>query len=613
MQAPGRPRTPARTRAARRATGPTRARRPARSPAVFRRRRPRLRSSWKAFGGDPRDLRRRAADRHAGGLERLGLRGSGTRGAGDDRTRMPHALAGRGLEPRDVRDDGLRDVLGDERRRALLVVAADLAGHDDQIGVGVRLEQPQGVDEPDTVHGVAAHPDTGRLPDPRGRELMHDLVHERARAAHEPDAPGRAHLPRDDPHVRHAGRDDARAVRADERRRRAGEVGVHRRHIADGDPFRDAHRQGDTGIGGLEDRLRGEPWRHEDHGGVRARLVHPLGDGVVHRDPLDILAALAGRHARDNGCAVRAVAERVERPLRAGDALDQQLGTRADEDAHAAAPASRAASSAAASIVATGTIRGWAASARIRGPSPAFVPSRRTTIGTAASTWPSASRMPSATTSQRVMPPKMLMNTHRTDGSDRMTWSDVAIFSALAPPPTSKKLAARPPACATTSSVDMTRPAPLPMMPTDPSSLTYCRSASFARFSTGSTGNTSCSASRSGWRNSALSSTVTFASRATIDPSSSCTSGLISTRVASVSSTTDHIARSTCAAPSRAPTGNRPVIARRCHARSPSPGLTWMRRSASGRSRASVSMSMPPSAVSIQRYSPTERSSTTEV
>ena len=31
------------------------------------------------------------------------------------------------------------------------------------------------------------------------------------------------------------------------------------------------------------------------------------------------------------------------------------------------------------------------------------------------------------------------------------------------------------PACATTSSVDITRPAPLPMMPTSPSSFTYCR------------------------------------------------------------------------------------------------------------------------------------------
>ena len=59
--------------------------------------------------------------------------------------------------------------------------------------------------------------------------------------------------------------------------------------------------------------------------------------------------------------------------------------------------------------------------------------------------------------------------------------------------------------------------------------------------------------------------------------------------------------------------GNSPVSERRCQARRPSPGFTCTRRSASGRSRASVSMSIPPSAVSIHRYSPTERSSSTEV
>jgi hypothetical protein len=34
-------------------------------------------------------------------------------------------------------------------------------------------------------------------------------------------------------------------------------------------------------------------------------------------------------------------------------------------------------------------------------------------------------------------------------------------------------LAADPPACATTSRVDITNPAPLPMIPTSPSSFTY--------------------------------------------------------------------------------------------------------------------------------------------
>ena len=89
------------------------------------------------------------------------------------------------------------------------------------------------------------------------------------------------------------------------------------------------------------------------------------------------------------------------------------------------------------------------------------------------------------------MPPKMLMNTALTAGSERTTSSEVAIWSALAPPPTSRKFAAFAPAWATTSSVDITSPAPLPMMPTLPSSFTYCRPCSFARACTGSIGNAS--------------------------------------------------------------------------------------------------------------------------
>ena len=47
-------------------------------------------------------------------------------------------------------------------------------------------------------------------------------------------------------------------------------------------------------------------------------------------------------------------------------------------------------------------------------------------------------------------------------GSAVITSSAETISSALAPPPTSQKFAGLPPAWATTSSVDMTSPAPLP-------------------------------------------------------------------------------------------------------------------------------------------------------
>ena len=90
---------------------------------------------------------------------------------------------------------------------------------------------------------------------------------------------------------------------------------------------------------------------------------------------------------------------------------------------------------------------------------------------------PSADTMPLATSSHEVMPPNTLTSTLRTDGSDSTISRPFAITSADAPPPMSRKFAGRmppnaSPARATTSSVDMTSPAPLPMMPTSPSSLT---------------------------------------------------------------------------------------------------------------------------------------------
>ena len=84
--------------------------------------------------------------------------------------------------------------------------------------------------------------------------------------------------------------------------------------------------------------------------------------------------------------------------------------------------------------------------------------------------------MPFATSSQRVMPPKMLNRIAFTLGSERITSSAVTILSASAPPPTSRKFAGLPPTCSTTSSVDITSPAPLPRMPMAPSSFTYVTS-----------------------------------------------------------------------------------------------------------------------------------------
>src|SRR6266540_6683982 len=423
-------------------------------------------------------LGRVAADLDAGGLEGLGLRLGGAAGAGDDRAGVAHAPARRRLEAGDVGDHRLGHPLGHEAGGLLLLVPADLADHHHRLGLRVGLEAGQHVDEVRPDHGVAADAHRGGLPDPGLGHLVHHLVGERAGAGDQADRPAVGDLAGDDADVGLAGRDHTGAVGPDQRDALGAHVVPRPGHVEHGDVLGDQHDRADAGVDRLVERVDREAGGHEDQRGVGAALGDRVGHGVEHRDALDLLAGLARRDAGDHVGAVGAVAQRVEAALAAGEALDDEPGVGVDEDGHGyasplVAPASSTALAAASSMVAAGTTfsDGEAASSRL--PSSALVPSSRTTRGT----WSlsprrsRASRMPWATRSPRVMPPKMLTSTLRTLGSERITSRPEAIVSAEAPPPTSRKLAALPPAWATTSRVDITRPAPLPMMPTWPSSL----------------------------------------------------------------------------------------------------------------------------------------------
>ena len=110
-------------------------------------------------------------------------------------------------------------------------------------------------------------------------------------------------------------------------------------------------------------------------------------------------------------------------------------------------------------------------SASIFRPSSTFVPSMRTTMGSVTPSFFTAAISPSASRSQRRMPPNTLMNTALTLGSEDRIRKALSICSGEAPPPTSRKLAGAPPASLMISMVAMARPAPFTMHPTLPSSL----------------------------------------------------------------------------------------------------------------------------------------------
>src|SRR3989441_3536294 len=117
------------------------------------------------------------------------------------RARVAHAATRRCGLAGDEPDHGLRHAALRELGGLLLVRAADLPDQHDGIGVRVRLEGGQALDEVGADQGVATDPDAGRLAVTRPRELVDDLVGERPAARHDADAPGLADVPRDDSHL----------------------------------------------------------------------------------------------------------------------------------------------------------------------------------------------------------------------------------------------------------------------------------------------------------------------------------------------------------------------------------------------------------------------------
>src|SRR5580704_2369599 len=393
-------------------------------------------------------------------------------GLGEYGPGMTHLAARRRGHPGHVGDHRLGHRGGDEFGRLLLRRAADLADHHDGPGVGVALEGGQAVDEAGARHRVTTDPHAGGLAHPLLGQLVEGLVGEGPRPADDAHRPaGHGDVTGGDPDVALARGDDAGAVRTEQP---GGRVLTDQAVVGQGlvpgrDPLGDAHHEGNAGGGGLDDGIGGELGGHRDERGVGPGGLDRLGHRGEYRDALDLLAPPVGVGAGHHPGPVGPVAQPVVEALTGGaDALDDHRGALVDEDAHDRPPARATARRAASSMVGSATSRSERWSARISRPATALVPSNRNTMGEPMSTRSSASSTPLATSSTRVIPPKMLTRIERTAGSELITSSAAAITSALAPPPMSRKLAADPPAWVTTSRVLMASPAPLAMMPTEP-------------------------------------------------------------------------------------------------------------------------------------------------
>ena len=111
----------------------------------------------------------------------------GALAAADDRAGMAHAAAGRRGLPGDEADHRLLHVFLDEFRGDFFGVAADFADHDDGVGVGIVVEEADGIEERGADDGIAADADAGGLADAEARELADGFVGERAAAADDAD------------------------------------------------------------------------------------------------------------------------------------------------------------------------------------------------------------------------------------------------------------------------------------------------------------------------------------------------------------------------------------------------------------------------------------------
>ena len=237
------------------------------------------------------------------------------------------------------------------------------------------------------------------------------------------------------------------------------------------DALGDRDDQVDAGVLGLEDRVGGEPRRHEDHRRVGARLLDRRVEGVEDGDALHVLAALAGRHprhdlaSRSRGC--RRLWKVPSRPVMPDTHSRVSLSTRIGHQ-----PASSTTFSAAPSMVASVCTLGRFGLGQ-----------QRAALLVVGAVQPHDEGHVGLDLRERLdQPARHLVAAGdaaedvEQHGADLLVGEDHLHRArdrlGLGAAAGVEEVRGLPPACATTSSVDITSPAPLPRMPMLPSSFT---------------------------------------------------------------------------------------------------------------------------------------------
>src|SRR5210317_163381 len=384
---------------------------------------------------------------------------------------VTHAFAWRCCDTGNVGNNRLRDIALDELSRRLFVGPANLANHDDAVGFRICFEELEAVDKIHATHRVAADTNTRGLAETICRRLIYGFVRKCARTGYDANAAFLVDEARHDTDLALFRRDDARAVRANQ----PAVIILQRRldldHVVDRNTFGNANNQTDSAISSFEDRIGCKRRWHVNHADIRACGGNCVTHRVVHRHAEVLLAATSRRYASDDLGAVLDALFSMEGPLVTRDALAEDLAVFVDQNTHSSIRQAAAATTfLAASVRSSAAMMSRPLFASSSRPVSTLVPSRRTTTGTFTPTSFTALMMPSAIRSQRTIPPKMLTRIASTLSFVRISLNAAATRSAVAPPPTSRKLAGSPPWSLMRSIVAIARPAPFTMHAILPSS-----------------------------------------------------------------------------------------------------------------------------------------------
>src|SRR5262245_34515526 len=274
-------------------------------------------------------------------------------------------------------------------------------------------------------------------------------------------------MARHDANLTLPGSNDAGAIGTQELGCSSFQISFHPDHVAHRNPFGNTNNQRNTRVRRFHNRICGEWRRYIDHTGISCRLANSARHRIEDRNAFERGSAFAGRYPRNHLSPI--LFARLGMKLASGsrNALSQNPSLLADQNRHAYFTACTIFS--APSAIVSAEMMGRPESARIFRPSSTFVPCMRTTNGTLTLNSRAASTTPWASTSQRMMPPKIFIKTPRTLASERMILKAWATLSLVAPPPTSRKLAGSPQQSLIISIVAMANPAPLAMQPMLPS------------------------------------------------------------------------------------------------------------------------------------------------